>query len=324
MHGKWKEIVLALMLGLICPALLFSITGDSAGKESPAETVQTQLQLSTTAPSEFQISVLMDDGSVKCMELDAYLTAVVLREMPAAFETEALKAQAVVARTYALRRYATGGKHTGAAVCMDSSCCQGYCSQDEYLADGGTQEELEKVREAVCATSDLVLMYHGELIEATYFSCSGGMTEDAQAVWGSDIPYLQSVKSPGEEDASHYIDTVTFSADEFEQLLGTKLSENPGTWLERITYTDGGGVDTIRICGVDYKGTTLRQRLGLRSTAFVMSAVGNTITITTKGFGHRVGMSQYGADAMAVQGSSYMEILAYYYQGTELVRYPGN
>lgn len=321
MQRKWKEILAAFALGLICPTVLFSFSrrGNEPVKEPTA--ASTQATEIVIQPEEIMVNVLMKDDSVTEMKMDEYIICVVLREMPAEFETEALKAQAVVARTYTMRRYEAQSKHDNAAVCTDPSCCQGFCSQEEFLNDGGDQELLDKVVQAVLATSDQVLFYNGELIDATYFSCSGGITEDAKAVWGAEIPYLKSVESPGEEGATHYVDTVSISASEFERLLGTDLSGAPAGWVERITYTDGGGVDTMRLCGVDFKGTQLRQLLGLRSTAFMLTVVGDTVTITTKGFGHRVGMSQYGADAMAVLGSSYEEILAHYYQDVELLAY---
>lgn len=114
---------------------------------------------------------------------------------------------------------------------------------------------------------------------------------------GNGVPYLQAVASPGEEKAAHYTDTVRFSAGAFQDALGVKLSGSPGSWFRDVTYTDGGGVDTIVIGGTSYKGTDLRSALGLRSTAFSISTTEDTVTITTRGYGHRVGMSQYGADA---------------------------
>ena len=156
------------------------------------------------------------------------------------------------------------------------------------------------------------------MIEATYFSCSGGRTEDAVAGWGTDIPYLQAVDSPGEEQAKHFTDSVLFTAKEFAACLGANLSGAPAKWLGSVTYTQGGGVATMVIGGKTYSGVDLRRKLGLRSTAFSMMAVGDQIHITTKGFGHRVGMSQYGAEAMAVAGSSYKAILQHYYPGVVL------
>jgi len=257
-----------------------------------------------------KIQVLNKDGSVVWQDLEDYVTCVVLQEMPASFEVEALKAQAVAARTYALR----GGRHGEALVCTDYTCCQAYCRPEDYL---GTAAELDKVRTAVKETAGQVLLYEGQLIDAVYFSCSGGQTEDAKAVWGVDVPYLQSVPSPGEEQAEHYTETIRFSAKAFSELFDG-LTGYAGSWIGEVTWTTGGGVATISIGGQVYTGTSVRERLGLRSTAFRISAVGETVTVTTKGYGHRVGMSQYGADAMALTGATYLEILAHYYPGTEL------
>ena len=133
------------------------------------------------------------------------------------------------------------------------------------------------------------------------------------------------MESPGEENAAHYTDTVYFSKAEFADRLGLPLIGDPGTWFGQTTYTPGGGVDTVNIGGVVCAGTFLRSKLGLYSTAFTLTPDPQGVTVTTKGFGHRVGMSQYGADAMAAAGSTYGEILAYYYRGTtlELTNVPG-
>jgi stage II sporulation protein D len=242
---------------------------------------------------------------------------VVLAEMPADFDREALKVQAVVARTYTRKRR-EGGKHSRAAVCMDPGCCQGWRSPEDYLSRGGRQSSVDKVRQAVADTDGLVLRYEGKLIDATYFSCSGGSTEDAVAVWGQDVPYLQAVDSPGEEDAPRYSDTVTFTAAELAGKLGIENKGDPAGWVSSVTYTDGGGVDAICIRGKTFTGTQIRSRLGLRSTAFDLEAKGGKIVITTHGFGHRVGMSQYGAQAMAQTGAAFEEILTHYYTGAEL------
>lgn len=325
-----KQILFAFFLGMVLPSLIFSIYIRNQPKNeqlaTTPETTQTlettllQTQPTTKPEKKEMLPVLMQDGTVEEMELNAYLTGVVLREMPANFEVEALKAQAVVARTYTLQKL-PNSKHKDAVVCTDASCCQGYCSENEYIAGGGSREELKKVQTAVLATDGLVVTYNGSLIEATYFSCSGGKTEDAAAVWGQDVPYLQATDSPGEEKATHYTDTVTYTTKEFCQMLGVNFTGPSAGWVESITYTDGGGIDEMRLCGKTFSGTQLRKLLNLRSTAFILTALGDTITITTKGYGHRVGMSQYGADAMAVKGSDFEEILAHYYKGTELTYY---
>ena len=231
------------------------------------------------------------------------------------FELEALKSQAVVARTYTLRRKEAGTKHENADICTDPSCCQAYRDPGTYSGD---EAMLDKLRSAVRDTCGQVLTYQGNLIEATYFSSSGGRTEDAVAVWGSDLPYLQAVESPEEEYEDKYLSSVSFSPETFQEALSRDLSGDCTDWFGNVCYTNGGGVDTMEIGGIKYEGTRLRQLLGLRSTAFSVSVTDDVITITTRGYGHRVGMSQYGAEAMALDGKSYTQILAHYYVGTQL------
>ena len=323
MKFAWKEIALAAVFGLVMPGVILGI---AATAERPETVIEIQTELSTEAPGAVEettpapavtVPIRVAEKTVD-MELNEYLVGVVLAEMPASFESEALKAQAVVARTYTMRAHRRGGKHSGAAVCTDPGCCQAYIDPADYLSGGGKQSSVDKVRSAVMSTGQEVLTYEGELIEAVYFSCSGGSTEDAVAVWGTAYPYLQSVSSPGEEKATHYSDTVTYTAANFEAAIGRDLAGTPNEWFGVITYTPGGGVASMEIGGQVYKGTTLRSALGLKSTAFMVAVTSNSVTITTKGFGHRVGMSQYGADAMALEGNSYKEILTHYYQGVRL------
>lgn len=307
---------LTVLCTVILPLLIFGSIQNSEG--STISSLPSTEPSTTESVNAFRISVIGDDGLIEEMDLEDYILCVILREMPADFELEALKAQAVVARTYTLRRCENGGKHEFAAVCTEPSCCQGYCDPSEYLNSGGEELSIEKIRRAVSETSGVVLTYNGELAEATYFSCSGGQTEDAQAVWGTNIPYLKSTESPGEEGATHFTDTVTFDADAIETLLNIDLSMDFRKWVGPVTYTKGGGVDTIEIGGKTFRGVEMRRVLGLKSTAFQIAVVGNRFIITTRGFGHRVGMSQYGAEAMAVGGKNYEEILRHYYEGTEL------
>ena len=319
MRSIWKDILTALFMGMVLPGVV--LNGAVMALDAPVETQpQTQPVQQTLQRQRVSLPVLVrhTDGTVEQMDMDDYLTGVVLAEMPASFETEALKAQSVAARTYACKAYQTGGKHADGSVCTQSTCCQAYLPQKEYLLQGGTVENVSKVRAAVEATSGYVLTYEGELIEATYFSCSGGSTEDAAAVWGAEFPYLQAVESPGEEDAAHFSDTFTFSPEAFQEALGVTLEGSPSGWFGAASFTDGGGIESMDIGGKLYTGVQLRSLLKLPSTDFTVSAGDERIVITTYGYGHRVGMSQYGADAMAVTGSSYADILAYYYQGTEL------
>ena len=312
-----KQMLLSFLAGAVVPLVLAALFQKTpALPEAESESISPTQTTAAQDPATV-LTVVNRAGNLQQMDLREYLVGVVLAEMPASFESEALKAQAVVARTYTRKRM-EGGKHGQAAVCMDSGCCQGWQSGEDYLAQGGKQSAVEKVRAAVADTDGLVLRYEGKLIDATYFSCSGGVTEDAVAVWGQDVPYLKSVQSPGEEEAPRFSDSVTFSPGDFAGKLGLSAAGDPGSWFGSVTYTAGGGMETMVIRGKSFSGTQLRSKLGLRSTAFEIAVSGDTITVTTRGFGHRVGMSQYGAQAMAQSGSSFSEILAHYYTGTEL------
>lgn len=317
MRTRGIEIISAILLGIVIPSLLVAMLQDRVRNDQiPITDPATENE---TSADNGTIAVLQDNNTIEMIPIEQYVLSVVLSEMPADFEPEALKAQAVVARTYALRRTNGKEKHGSAAVCTKSSCCQGFCPTESYLMKGGNESSVRKVREAVLATEGLVLVFNGKLIDATYFSCSGGVTEDAEAVWGTEIPYLQSVESPGEERATHYVDTVRYSVKDFIDRVQLKDDGKRKVKIGEIIRTVGGGVESLEINGVRFTGTQLRKQLKLRSTAFYISVLGDTVTITTKGFGHRVGMSQYGADAMALNGASFKEILAHYYQGTELI-----
>ena len=315
-----KDILSAVLMGVAVPWMVLNLTVALWNRSVPEHDQERPPGSEAITGVSLPVLVRDDAGNVEQQELDAYLVGVVLAEMPASFEEEALKAQSVVARTYARKAYESGGKHGDGSVCIQASCCQAYISEEAYLSRGGTEAAVERIRNAVNATSGQVLLYEGSLIEATYFSCSGGRTEDAQAVWGTDFPYLQAVSSPGEEKAAYYRDTAVFTPEALEAALQVTLTGAAESWTGPVSYTEGGGVDQITIGGETFTGVQLRSLLGLRSTAFEISAQPDAITFITSGYGHRVGMSQYGADAMAVAGSTYREILAHYYQGAELCR----
>lgn len=306
-----------VIVSMILPVLLFQ--NRFTKKERDAEITQPIESIVTVASPvcEDSIQLLQADGQINTINMDDYITGVVLAEMPANFEEDALMAQAVAARTYTYKHRKGNTKHENADVCGNASCCQAYMSYETYLDGGGTKESYERIRTAVYATTNEVLTYENELIEATYFSCSGGMTEAASFVWGTEYPYLIAQPSPGEESASVYTDSITISNQSFLSLLGMDTEQN--VEIEHITYTDGGGIDKIKISGNTFTGVELRRLLNLRSTSIRISIIGDSVVITTQGYGHRVGMSQHGAEAMAVSGSTYEEILAYYYPGTELV-----
>lgn len=323
MESWWKGILDSLVMGMVVPGLMLCIGIKWNDANPNPDMVQQPWEETVEEAAPQTMRLLSSDGNLEEMNMETYVSYVLLGEVPGSFEMEALKAQAVVARTVACRAMSTGGKHGNGAVCTESSCCQAFVTAEEYIQKGGNRETVDKMEAAAHQTAGQILTYETVPIEATYFSCSGGRTEDAVAVWGTDLPYLRSVESPGEEDAAHYRDEQCFSIEAFQDKLGLRLTGDSTGWIGKTSYTAGGGVDTIQIGGTSFQGKELRSRLGLRSTAFSIDVQNGEIVITTKGFGHRVGMSQYGAEAMALEGKSYQQILEHYYTGTILSQWEG-
>lgn len=311
-----KQIAQSLILTGVLPAMMISsIANVNRNKISPPAG-------NTVPRAETQeITVLDKAGQANIMNLEEYICGVVLGEVSTQFHEEALKAQAVAARTYTLYCIDTLKKHSVGAVCIDSQCCQAYCEPEEFIRNGGTNNDVQKVREAVASTAGEVLYYGSKLICATYFASSGGRTEDALEVWGTTYPYLKAVASPGEEDCGYYYDRVTVSPEELMDTLGVRLIGNPSSWFGMVKYTAGEGVDLIRIGGRLYSGIELRKMFKLRSTIATISVADGNILIDTKGYGHRVGMSQHGANVMAKQEIEYRDILKYYYTDVEIASY---
>ena len=309
----FKQILQAVLFTAILPALTFSMVSSGA--------VDLDLLKQQDDGQVLEIPVLRKDGSIEKMQLEEYVVNVILGEISANFHEEAIKAQAVAARTYTLQCVEAASKHEIGAVCTDYRCCQAYRDPEDYINSGGTGRELQKVRKAVQDTALEVLYYNENLICSTYFASSGGRTEDAVEVWGKDYPYLKSVESPGEEKCGYFSQETSYSPQDLQELLNVTLVGKPPSWFGMVTYTPGGGVDLMRIGGQLYTGVELRSKLGLRSTAFEIIPTDEVILIKTQGYGHRVGMSQHGANAMAIQGSDYAEILSHYYIGTTLRQY---
>ena len=288
--------------------------------EEPAAASALSAAPSADEPEARTVQLKTEDG-VETVDEDTYLTAVVLSEMPASFEPEALAAQAVAARTF-LARQRLAGKHMDCDVCADSACCQAWSSEATLEAKYGVElpQYWDKASAAVAETALEILTYDGAPIEAVYFSCSGGSTEAAVAVWGTDVPYLQAVESPGEQDALRYESEAAFPEDELRAILNKAAPEAKregpsGGWCGEPILTEGGGVASVTIGGEDFTGTQLRSLLGLNSTRFTVTCGDGEVVFHVCGFGHRVGMSQCGANAMAKLGFDYRAILQYYYRG---------
>lgn len=314
MKEKCLQVAAAILLGLVLPGFVIRLAKPVSEQMQQVSTDGTDSAKEETVPG---IWVLMNDGTTQWLVLEEYLIGVILAEMPTTYEHEALCAQAVVARTYALKRQG-GERHPQGAVCADPACCQAYVEVAQYLDGLGYPEDVELAKAAVEATAGMVVTYEDELIEATYFHCSGGRTEDAVVVWGVDYPYLQAVESPGEEEMEGYYQRVFYTKADLQRLLDRELPGTPGSWLGWTTYTIGNGVETMLFAGVQYSGIQLRSLLELNSTVFSMEAEADGLWITTYGKGHRVGMSQTGAQAMALQGSTWQQILAHYYPATRI------
>ena len=284
--------------------------------EEPAAASALSAAPSADEPEARTVQLKTEDG-VETVDEDTYLTAVVLTEMPASFEPEALAAQAVAARTF-LARQRLAGKHMDCDVCADSAWSSEAALEAKYGVE--LPQYWDKASSAVTETTGEILTYDGAPIEAVYFSCSGGSTEAAVAVWGTDVPYLQAVESPGEQDALRYESEAVFPEDELRAILNkaapeAKLDGPSEGWFGEPFLTEGGGVASVTIGGEDFTGTQLRSLLGLNSTRFTVTCGDGEVVFHVRGFGHRVGMSQYGANAMAKLGFDYRAILQYYYRG---------
>ena len=269
------------------------------------------------------LRVLQGDTVVE-MDLCSYLLGVVRAEMPASFPQEALKAQAVAARTYTLYKLRGGGNHDGLAdLCTDYACCHAWLDEEQARMNWGEDAAVyeRKVEEAVRATDGQAILYEGEPILAVFHSSSAGRTRAAGDVWQSDLPYLRGVDSPeGGEDVPNYYSRVEFTAEAFRKAVlaaipEAKLSGDTAGWLKSAVIDQAGSVETVEVGGVAVRGTQLRTILGLRSACFTWEAEGEKLVFYVTGYGHGVGLSQYGAGKMAEEGADYREILTHYYTG---------
>lgn len=268
----------------------------------------------TTNSSVSEITVYRSNGSVINLNMTDYLIGVVSSEMPASFNLEALKAQSVLARTYALKAKQTGKKLT------DTVSTQNYIDIDQMKNKWGNSFNIyyNKIKNAVENTNEEYLSYNGNYIEALYHSTNNGKTESSFDVFGNYYPYLISVSSEYDKNASSYLRTISMPLDTISNKLG--LSLNNDSVISILSYTDGGNIKEININGNNFSGKKVRELLGLRSADFDISISDNNANITTRGYGHGVGMSQYGANGMANAGYSYKDILSHYYPGTTLTK----
>lgn len=316
----WVGLVL-LVLQFLLPVLLLG-GRTIAQADLPAQLRPT---VHRGMDREQTVTLLTDDGGMERMSLADYLWGVVAAEMPASFELEALKAQAVAARTYWAA--AGGDKHTPADICGDSGCCQAYTWPAEAAEKWGSKAEeyTDRIAEAVAGTDGLIAVYEDRPIQAVYFSSAPGSTVDAVAVWGSAVPYLVSVPSPEGEEVPNWQSEVTMTTAQFRGLVTQQypqadFSGPVNRWLSDFVWQPSGTVSRVKVGGVALTGGQVRKLLGLRSACFSVSVEGENLIFQTTGYGHGVGMSQYGANALAKQGKDFRGILSWYYKGVQVER----
>lgn len=343
--------IFALLLAVI-PALSFFVPQRTFAEDISTENVQTETSAEAAKVPETERSEtstesaeneekdtlkVLDFTSGQVLELSMrdYVIGAVLAEMPATYCEEALKAQAVAARTYALRqrekqRLAPDPELMGADISNDSRKFQAYFTpaQAKDFYGDGYDAYCKKASDAVDSTDRLALFYDGEPIVAAFHSNSGGKTESAEVVWGSPAPYLVPVESPEDTKSPTYLDEEVFTEKEFRKKLEKALpdadfSAPAGEWIEIKETSPSGTVTEMLAGGEKLSGTDFRSIFSLRSANFtvVYNADEKNFYITTKGYGHGVGLSQYGANAMGENGSDFREILLHYYTGAEIKEY---
>lgn len=324
-----------ILIIFIIPALLTrrTLPVNSNEKISNQEEQNVENQTQTSNQNEYNyskygtISLLhKKTGEVEQVNLDEYLCNVVSAEMPANYEIEALKAQAIVARTYTIYKI-LNKKHDTADICDDSTCCQAWISKDDRLArweESQRESNWQKIVSAVNDTKGKVITYDNKPIDAFFHSNSGGVTEVPVNVWGgTGYPYLQSVETSGEDAYTQYSSEVVFTQEQLINKLKEKYSDisidfSNSDDIKIMEYTESTRVKTVKFGNHEISGVEARSLLGLRSTNFEISIDGDNIKFSVKGYGHGVGMSQTGADSMAKQGSSAEDIIKHFYTGVEV------
>lgn len=330
-----------ILIIFIIPAFLTKRTTPTSSKKETERQLQDNNQQEQTTENQTEISnkntynyskygtislLHKKTGEVEQVKLDEYLCNVVSAEMPATFEPEALKAQAIVARTYTIYKI-LNKKHDNADICDDSTCCQAWISKDNRLAkweENQRESNWQKICSAVNETSGKIITYENKPIDAFFHSNSGGITEVPVNVWGgTGYPYLQSVETSGENTYTQYASEVTLSQEELINKLKEKYSDisidfTNSEDIKILEYTESTRVKTVKFGNHEISGVEARTLFGLKSTNFEISRDGNNIKFSVKGYGHGVGMSQTGADSMAKNGSRAEEIIKHFYTGVEI------
>ncbi len=265
------------------------------------------------------IRVKDENGNINVIPFEDYIKGVVASEMPSNFEKEALKAQAVASRSYAL--YQISGRENEDYDVLTTTTNQVY-KTDEMLKQQWKEEytkKINKIKEAIIETQGEYLTYEGKIVNAMFFSTSVGYTENSEEIFSSKVPYLRSVSSKWDKQSPAYTDTSTYTLIDFYTKLN--IAYSPDLNIEILSKTSTGRTQNLKINNVEMTGREFAKKLSLRSNYFDITKNENNVTIMTKGFGHGVGMSQYGANGMAKEGKNYKEILSHYYLNTKISKF---
>ena len=304
-----KKILVVLMSVVIIPLIITNFFYDYE--------IKNIITGFNSNKKEQTIRVLKSNNQIEVLNLEDYLIGVVSSEVPASFEEEAIKAQTVAARTYALKQIEN--KKNLSYDVTDDTRTQVYQTEEQLRNKWQSNYDtyINKIKKCIKETEGEYVTYNDEIIYAFFFSTSNGKTEDNKNVFGKDLPYLKVVDSSFDEtETSGFTSTKTLNSSDFYNKLG--INHNETLNITDEIRTESGRVSSIKINGTEFKGRDFQNKLSLRSNDFKIEQKEGNILITTKGFGHGVGMSQYGANALAKQNKTYEEILKYYYQGTEI------
>lgn len=318
-----------IMIILIIPTLVVVPYGKDKGNESTATekavpasepAAESEAEATPSASEDtFSVAVMRTNTEqVEDVSLENYVAGVVSSEMPADFEMEALKAQALTARTYIVNHLLHQDSPENSEV-TDTVQHQVYKSEEELRQQWGKdfQKKMDKINKAVTATQGEIITYDDAPITPAFFSTSNGFTENSEEYWDNELPYLRSVKSDWDKDSPKYLDQQVFAISEIEATLGVDLPANTEIPIE-ATRTKSERVSELKLADHTFSGRDIREKLELQSSDFSIEQKDDHLIFTTKGFGHGIGMSQYGANGMAKEGKKYEDIVKYYYKDIEV------
>lgn len=319
--------IVTIIVSIVFIPILFGFLSSSSMAESnnKVEKVKNKKLVDVVNLEEVEVYI-SKENKVEKVPLEEYVLSVVSSEMPATFHEEALKAQSILARTFVINKLITGCNNIKEGNICDTTHCQAYLNINEKKKAWGKDgdEYLKKLKKVVKETEGKVLSYNDQLVKyPQYFSTSSGNTEDAVAVFSEDVPYLKSVESPGEEISPKYESEISMSISDFKSKIkksipNSDLGNNITEEVKILNRNTGGTVDDIKIGDTTIKGKEFRKIFGLNSANFTLEVLEDKINIKCLGYGHGVGMSQWGANVMAKEGSKYDEILEHYFKGSKI------